>query len=83
MTMTKLTLTAAATAALLGAIALPAFADTMVTDANDDGVFSMEELMVAYPELNEETFTAADTNADGVVDPDELAAAVTAGLLPA
>lgn len=81
--MTKLTLTAAATAVLLGAISLPAFAETMVTDANDDGVFSMEELMAAYPDLNEETFTAVDANADGVVDPDELAEAVTAGLLPA
>ncbi len=52
-------------------------------DTNGDGVYSMEELMVAYPTLTEEIFTTIDSNGDGAVDDIELAAALDAGVLVA
>ncbi|MEQ9041284.1 MAG: EF-hand domain-containing protein [Silicimonas sp.] len=58
-----------------------AFAQNMVEDTDGDGVYSMEELMVVYPELTEDVFGTIDTNADGAVDADELAAAQEAGVL--
>lgn len=68
-------------AAILGLGATAAAAQTMVEDTDGDGVYSMEELMVAFPDLTEEIFTTVDTNADGAVDADELAAAEEAGVL--
>ena len=70
-------------AALLGLGATAAAAETMVEDADGDGVYSMEELVVAYPALTEDVFGAIDGNGDGAIDPDELAAAVEAGVLVA
>jgi Ca2+-binding EF-hand superfamily protein len=52
-----------------------------VADADGNGTFSMEELMVTYPNLTEEVFATVDANGDGAVDADELAAAQTAGTL--
>ena len=52
-------------------------------DTDGDGLMSMEELMVAYPDMTEETYTAIDTDVDGSVSADELAAAVEAGTVPA
>ncbi|MDH3264513.1 MAG: EF-hand domain-containing protein [Paracoccaceae bacterium] len=52
-----------------------------VEDTNGDGVYSMDELMVAYPDLTEEVFVTIDANGDGAVDADELAAAQEAGTL--
>ena len=68
------------------AIAALGFAGTAaiaqdVTDADGDGAYSMEELMVAYPNLTADVFAAVDANADGVVDADELAAAHASGTL--
>ena len=72
-----------ALAAILGLGAGAALAQTMVEDTDGDGVYSLEELQVAFPELTDEVFTTVDTNADGVVDADELAAAEEAGVLVA
>ena len=58
-------------------------AQTVVTDTDGNGLFSMEELIVAFPELTPEVFTAADADADGSLSADELAAAQTAGTIPA
>ena len=58
-----------------------AYAQTMVEDTDGDGLYSMEELMVVYPAITEDVFGEADTNDDGAVDADELAAAQEAGLL--
>ncbi len=58
-----------------------AFAQTMVEDTDADGVYSMEELMVVYPAITEDIFNTIDTNADGSVDAEELAAAQNAGVL--
>ncbi|WP_343082094.1 EF-hand domain-containing protein [Ostreiculturibacter nitratireducens] len=68
--------------AVVAIAAAQAQAQTMVADADGDGVYSMEEMLAAYPDLTEETFAAIDANADGSVDADELQAAVEAGTLP-
>lgn len=69
-------------ATLLGLGATAAMAAD-VEDADGDGVYSMEELMVAYPSLTDELFGTIDGNGDGAVDEAELAAAVEAGVLVA
>ena len=56
-------------------------AETIVADTDGNGLFSMEELIVAYPDLTPEVFKAAD--ADGSLSADELKAAQTAGAIPA
>lgn len=67
--------------ALSSFAALPAAAQTTVTDS--DGTCSTEELQAAYPDLTDETFKTVDVNAHGAVDADELKAALDAGLPPA
>lgn len=71
----------------LGAISalavVQANAETIVTDTDGNGVYSMEELQAAFPDLTEEAFKAADVNVDGAVDADELKAAQAAGVIPA
>ena len=69
-------------AGLLG-LGVATSAMAQAEDTDGDGVYSMEELMVAYPSLTEDLFTAIDGNGDGAVDEDELAAAVDAGVLVA
>lgn len=68
-------------ATLLGLGATAAMAE--VEDTNGDGVYSMDEVKVTYPDLTEEVFTTLDANADGALDAEELAAGVSAGLLTA
>ena len=70
-------------AVLLGLGATAAAAETMVEDANGDGVYSMEELVATYPNLTEDVFGTIDGNGDGAIDPEELAAAEEAGVLTA
>ncbi|MDH5531603.1 MAG: EF-hand domain-containing protein [Paracoccaceae bacterium] len=78
--MNKLVLAVSAFAAIA---AVQANAQTVVTDTDGNGTYSMEELKAAYADLTEETFKAVDVNADGAVDADELQAAIEAGTLPA
>jgi hypothetical protein len=52
-----------------------------VQDADGNGVFSLEEIQAAVPELTAETYAAIDSNADGGVDATELAAAIEAGTI--
>jgi hypothetical protein len=74
-------------ATVLGLGAIPAMAQDAaapeIADTDGNGTWSMDELVVAYPDLTAETFTAVDANADGAVDQAELAAALADGLLPA
>ncbi len=51
-------------------------------DTDTDGLLSFPELQVAVPELTEDTFTALDVSGDGLLDGDEVATGVEAGLLP-
>lgn len=57
-------------------------AQDATVDMDGDGMVTIEEFTEAYPELTAETFAAADTNADGMLDADEIAAATDAGVLP-
>ncbi|MCB2094915.1 MAG: EF-hand domain-containing protein [Rhodobacteraceae bacterium] len=71
--------------ALGGFVALAAFqanAQTVVTDTDGNGTYSIEEMTAAYPDLNAETFATIDANGDGAVDADELQAAIENGTLP-
>ncbi|MEL7150508.1 MAG: EF-hand domain-containing protein [Pseudomonadota bacterium] len=70
-------------AGLLGLGVSTAALAAEVEDADGDGMYSMEELMVAFPTLTEELFGTIDGNGDGAVDEAELAAAVDAGVLVA
>ncbi len=78
--MTKFTLAFATISALAVGVAQ---AETMVTDTDGNGLYSMEELILAFPDLTPEVFTAADSDADGALSVDELKAAQTAGTIPA
>ena len=51
-------------------------------DVDGDGMVSMEEFTAAWPDLTADDFTAADSNADGMLDEVEIAAAAEAGVLP-
>lgn len=59
-----------------------AFAAGHVADTDGDGVFSMEELQAAYPELTEDLYVLVDVDGDGTVSAEELEAAEAAGTLP-
>ncbi|MCB1350480.1 MAG: EF-hand domain-containing protein [Paracoccaceae bacterium] len=59
------------------------FAQEAGPDTDGDGMVTLEEFTAAYPDLTAEAFDAADTNADGMLDADEIAAAAEAGVLPA
>ena len=76
---------ALAFAAVSGFSVVSASAEVMVADADGNGAYSMEELLVAFPALTEEAFKAADIDADGAVSADELVAAEAAltALVPA
>ncbi|MDD9921072.1 MAG: EF-hand domain-containing protein [Boseongicola sp.] len=63
------------------AFASAVYAQTAVEDTNADGVYSMEELLVAFPSLTDEIFAEIDVNDDGAVDAEELAAAEAVGLV--
>ena len=70
-------------AVLISMGATAAAAQTMVEDTDGDGMYSMAELLAVYPALTDERFVEIDSNADGLVDADELASAQEAGLLSA
>lgn len=57
------------------------WAQTMVEDSDGDGVYSMEEMRAAYPDVSEEVLVQIDVNEDGAIDEDELAAALAVGVL--
>ncbi len=52
-------------------------------DADGDGLLSYAEMLVAIPDLTEDTFVTMDVNEDGAIDAEELAAGRAAGLIPA
>lgn len=53
-----------------------------VYDADGDGMVSLGELQAVHTDFTEEQFAEADTNGDGMLDADELAAASEAGIIP-
>lgn len=52
-------------------------------DADGDGALSLAEIQSVHPEVTEDTFVQADTDADGMISAEELAAAQELGLIPA
>ena len=69
--------------AILMALTLgaPVAAQNANVDINGDGMYSFPELMAVQPEITEEQFEALDTSGDGLLDADEIAAGVAAGVL--
>ena len=68
-------------AATILVTAAAAFAMTEI-DSDGDNMLSMDELKAAYPDMTEDQFGDADTDADGMINEEELANARTAGLIP-
>ncbi len=57
-------------------------ADLSKLDTDGNGMYSFNELLVAYPDLGRTTFNAVDFNGDGYLTEGEIKAAVDAGVLP-
>lgn len=68
------------TAALVIAASGTAFAEGL--DADGDGMVTINEAIAMFPDVTVEQFSEADSNDDGALDADELAAAQDAGLIP-
>lgn len=66
--------------AALAVTAVQAGAAT-VADTDGNGAYSMEEMIVTYPDLTEDAFAGIDTDESGEVSEDELVAAVENGML--
>ena len=60
-----------------------AFAQDAAIDINGDGMYSFPEIQAVMPEMTEDQFTTLDVSGDGLLDADEIAAGVEAGVLPA
>jgi hypothetical protein len=67
-------------AALIVSVAGGLTAQDLV-DADENGVFSIDEMLAAYPELSEEQFVMIDTDGDEAVSMEEFNAAVDRGIL--
>ncbi|WP_374391875.1 EF-hand domain-containing protein [Tabrizicola sp.] len=68
------------------ALASAAFAQATlpeVADTDGNGSWSLVELQAVWTDLNEDTFKAIDTTADGNVDATELQAALDGGVIKA
>ena len=70
-------------AAILALGTTGVMAQTVVHDADGDGLYSMEELKVSYPDLTDEVFTEMDVDKSGDIDADELQAAREQDMIPA
>ncbi|SFS08339.1 hypothetical protein [Yoonia litorea] len=62
--------------------ATPMFAQNADIDINGDGMYSYPELQAFMPEMTEDTFAELDISGDGLLDAEEIAAGVAAGVLP-
>jgi len=65
-------------------IAVSAFAGSVLAhemDTDEDGFYSLAEIQSDFPDLSEAEYLALDTNQDGQVDADEIAAARVDGPL--
>ena len=68
-------------AALATSVAFAAGAMTPEIDTNGDGMASLSEFLVAYPDLTEELFQEIDTDGDGLINDEEMAIAVESDLI--
>jgi hypothetical protein len=71
-----------------GALALPVVAQDAVSvidpavDINRDGFSNYPELQIVFPRIDAEAFTMMDTPGDGLLDEEEVRAAMEAGQWP-
>jgi len=65
----------------LGLAAGAVMAQTVVTDTDGNGTWSIEEMRAAYPDLTDAQFAALDVDGNGQIDADELQAAREAGTI--
>lgn len=70
-------------AAIIGAMGFAGAALAHEMDLDQDGLYSLAEMLTEYPDLTEADYAALDTNQDEAVDAAELAAAIESGVLPA
>lgn len=56
-------------------------AQTTVSDTDGNGVYSIEELTAAYPDMTAALFKQIDVDGNGSVDADELQAARESGVI--
>jgi hypothetical protein len=77
----RMTKSLLALALTLGLTGFAAHAQTTVSDTDGNGVFSIEELTAAYPDMNAGLFGQIDVDGSGAVDADELQAARENGLI--
>lgn len=68
-------------AATVGALGFAAAALAHEMDTDEDGLYSLTELRTEYPDLTDADYAGLDTNSDGAVDAEELAAAQADGRL--
>lgn len=72
----------AASGASLALLTLPAWAVVAEIDLDGDGAYSLTEVQTAMPDITADEFVMMDVNGDGLLDADEVAAAIQAGLMP-
>ncbi|MEQ9243753.1 hypothetical protein [Roseovarius indicus] len=63
-------------------VAFSAHAMSAQIDTDGDGKASLVELQTVFPELTEDLFLEIDTNADGLVDDEEMMIAIEAEMIP-
>lgn len=68
-------------AALATSVAFSASAMTAEIDTDGDGMASLAELQVVYPEITEILFQEIDTDGDNLVNDEEMAIAIELGNL--
>lgn len=68
--------------AVLAASSIAVAQEAMPVDTDGDGMITPAELMTAFPDVNEDIFTAADTDGDGMLSMEEFASAQEDGLIP-
>lgn len=69
------------TVAAFVVFATPLVGQSADIDINGDGMYSFPELQAVMPAMTEDTFAVLDTSGDGLLDAEEIAAGVSAGLL--
>jgi len=81
--MQKIVLTTLFALGLSGAAMAQAATDFVAVDTDLNGGVSLTEAQVAWPDLTEEAFTAADTDGNGELSAEEYDALVAASAAPA
>jgi len=70
-----------ATAANILVLTSPVWAITAEIDLDGDGAYSLTEVQTAMPETTADEFLLMDSNGDGLLDAEEVATAIEAGLM--